>query len=144
MTAELAGLADCRNCLCLASRKAARKITAAYDRRLRRHGLKATQFTLLSTLLLKGESAVGELARFLGMERTTLTRNVALLEAKGWVQGRGHSEDARSRQLSITPAGRALVRAALPDWRKAQESVSSAFGTGGVAALQRLAGMAVD
>jgi DNA-binding MarR family transcriptional regulator len=136
-------LAECRNCLCLASRSAARGITAVYDRRLRPHGLRATQFTLLTMLMLRGATPVGALAKSLGMDRTTLTRNAALLAAKGWVAAEPHGGDARSHVLSVTAAGQALVRQALPAWRQAQASVANAFGRTGVVALRRLAGTRV-
>lgn len=81
---------------------------------------------------------VGALADFLGVERTTLTRNLALIEAKGWVSihpGR----DARSRVVEATAAGRSKVKAALPAWRAAQEAARNAIGPAGVSSLHRLA-----
>jgi DNA-binding MarR family transcriptional regulator len=139
---DAADIADCRHCLCLASRKAARGITAVYDRHLRPHGVRITQFTILAMLMLRGGTPVSELAKSLGMDRTTLTRNVALLEAQAWVQTRADAEDARARVISVTAKGRAVVRAALPEWRKAQDKVAAAFGPSAVAALQSLAGTA--
>jgi DNA-binding MarR family transcriptional regulator len=133
-------IAECRDCLCLASRSAARAVTAVYDRRLCPHGVRATQFTILTMLMLRGPTPVGVLARLLGMDRTTLTRNAALLQEKGWITAEQHGEDGRSHVLSVTSAGQALAREALPAWRGAKESVANAFGPRGVAALHRLAG----
>jgi DNA-binding MarR family transcriptional regulator len=131
-------LAECSNCLCLAARSAARRITAVYDRELRPHGLRATQFTILTMLMMRGQTTVGALAKSLGMDRTTLTRNAALIAAKGWIAVKADGGDARLHVLSITPAGQALARDAFPAWRRAQERVSTAFGSVGVAALHRL------
>ena len=131
-------LRACMDCLCLASRHAARSITRAFDRQLRPHGIRATQFTLLVQLELRGPTALGVLAEALGMERTTLTRNLALLEAERWVETRPDKDDARSRVTSIAPRGRTVVAAALPAWRKAQAAVSAAIGSAGVNALQAL------
>jgi DNA-binding MarR family transcriptional regulator len=139
MDAKL-NIAECRDCLCLASRSAARGVTTVYDRRLRPHGVRATQFSILTMLILRGPTPVGALARSLGMDRTTLTRNAALLQAKGWITAKPHGEDGRSHVLSVTSAGRRLAQEALPAWRAAQESVANAFGPRGVAALHRLAG----
>lgn len=127
----------------MASRRAARGVTAVFDRHLRLHGVRGTQFTILVMLILRDGAAVSALAKALGMDRTTLTRNVALLEAKGWVQSRPDAEDARAHVISVTGEGRALVLAALPAWRKAQDSVAGAFGPMGVAALHHLAGTAM-
>src|SRR4026208_379603 len=94
---EQSELRACADCLCLASRRAARTITRAFDRQLRPYGIRATQFTILTTLELRGPTPIGELAEALGMERTTLTRNLALLEAERWVEIRADQDDARAR-----------------------------------------------
>lgn len=130
---------ECQKCLCLASRRAARGITAVFDRHLRPHGVRGTQFTILVNLMLRGGTPTTELANALGMDRTTLTRNIALLATHEWAESRPGEQDARAHVISVTDRGRAVVLAALPAWRKAQASVADAFGTTGVAALQRLA-----
>ena len=94
-------------------------------------------------LMLKGPTALGELAKGLGLERTTLTRNLALLDAKGWVAIRPGDTDNRARIITVTATGRSLVNKAYPDWRKAQEQVSGVFGEAGVDALHKLAGTAI-
>ena len=96
-------LIECADCLCLASRRAARRITRVYDRELRPHGLRVTQFTVLVMLSLRGAMTIGELAEALGAERTTLTRNLALIEAVSWVKIQPAEEDARSRVVTLTP-----------------------------------------
>jgi DNA-binding MarR family transcriptional regulator len=136
-------ISACAHCLCLASRQAARAITSAYDRRLRPHGVRITQFTILAMLMLRGPTALGALAKGLGLERTTLTRNLTLLEAKGWVAIRPGDTDSRARIITLTATGRVLIHKAYPDWRKAQEQVSGAFGAAGVDALHKMAGTAI-
>jgi DNA-binding MarR family transcriptional regulator len=131
-------LFECGQCLCLASRRAARALTRAFDRRLRPHGIRTTQFSILTMLLVRGPLPVGELAEHLGVERTTLTRNLALIEEAGWVDIRP-GEDARSRVVAATKKARAAVTAALPAWRKAQQAAAAAVGRGGVEALHALA-----
>jgi DNA-binding MarR family transcriptional regulator len=126
----------------MASRRAARGITAVFDRHLRSYGVRGTQFTVLVNLMLRGGMSLTALANVLGMDRTTLTRNVAILAANGWAEN-GPGADARAHVVSVTDEGRAIVRKALPAWRKAQASVADAFGPTGVAAMQRLAGTAM-
>ena len=132
-------LAECAACLCLASRRAARRITRTFDRELRPYGLRATQFTILVMLSLRGATTIGELAEALGVERTTLTRNLALIENAGWVKIEPDEDDARSRIVSVTDAGRETVAQALGAWRKAQDATAAAIGLDGAAALRRLA-----
>jgi DNA-binding MarR family transcriptional regulator len=136
-------ISACKACLCQASRQAARAITSAYDKRLRPHGLRVTQFTILANLMLRGPTALSELAQKMGLERTTLTRNLALLETRGWVTIRPGDSDSRTRIISVTETGRSLVHAAYPDWAKAQEQASGLIGDMGVRALHKLAGTAI-
>jgi DNA-binding MarR family transcriptional regulator len=131
-------LIECGDCLCLASRRAARALTRAFDRQLRPHSIRATQFSILTMLLVRGPLSIGELAELLGVERTTLTRNLALVEAEGWVNIRP-GEDARSRVVAVTKKGRAAVMAARAAWRKAQQAASAVIGRSGVDALHALA-----
>ncbi len=83
---------------------------------------------------------IGDLAEALGIERTTLTRNLSVLEDQGWVSiGIGDS-DARSRVVKATQKGRRAVSAALPAWRRAQATAGDAIGPSGVAVLHALSG----
>lgn len=140
---EAAAFADCRNCLCQASRSAARGVTNVFDRHLRPHGLRITQFTILANLILRGATPVTALAAALGVDRTTLTRNLALLERSGWVETRADENDARTHLVSVTAKGRAVANDALPAWRKAQAAVAARLGGADVAALRRLANAAL-
>ena len=120
-------LAATKECYCLAARRTARAITRLYEEKLRPHGLRATQFSILAALALRGPTPISDLAERLGLERTTLTRSAALLEQNGWVRTL-RSEDAREHPLQLAPAGRRKLAAALPAWKTAQELVSREFG----------------
>lgn len=110
----------CADCHCLALRRKARAITRLYDDKLRPHGLRATQFSVLAILALTGPLSLSALAERLGVERTTLTRSAALLERNGWVRIET-SDDARERPLRLTHAGRRKLNAAFPSWKQAQD-----------------------
>lgn len=120
-------LAATKGCHCLAARRAARAITRVYEERLRPHGLRATQFSILAALALKGRTPVSDLAEHLGLERTTLTRSAALLEQNGWIRS-VRPLDARERPLQLTPVGRRKLENAFPAWKTAQELVSRKLG----------------
>lgn len=115
-----AHLLPTRDCLCLDARRRARAVTRVYEEKLRPHGLRATQFSVLAALALKGPTPIGTLAEFLVLERTTLTRGAALMAKKGWL-GAAPSTDGRERVLRLTTAGRKKVEAAFPAWSEAQE-----------------------
>jgi len=124
-------------CLCLASRRAARAITRRFDQALRPHGIRATQFTLLAALALKGPQSIGTLAEFIGADRTTLTRNLAVAEERALVRI-GSAEDGRERIASITARGRQTLRRAFPAWRETQSALTGAIGTGTADSLRQL------
>lgn len=73
-------------------------------------------------LALAGPKPVGALADGLGLERTTLTRGVALLERNGWVEAK-RSDDGRERVLQLTRAGRRKLESAYSAWKTAQDAV---------------------
>src|SRR5438132_14395727 len=104
-------------CFCMTSREAARKITRLYDSRMQESGIRITQFTILSQLMLRGEMPIGKLAGILGMERTTLTRNLTPLEERKWISIKP-GDDPRSRIVAITAPGRGIVRRGFPYWSK--------------------------
>lgn len=133
-------LFDTTRCLCLAARRASRAITREFDQALRAHGLRATQFTLLSALHLAGSKSIGELAELLSADRTTLTRNLAVAEQHDWVTLRPDRNDARSRIATITPKGVRALLAALPDWQKTQRRLTEEIGPQTAASLRELAG----
>jgi len=110
-------------CICHKTRMAARVVTRAYDEALRPTGLRATQVSVLAAVGVRGAVSITALADSLGMERTTLTRNLRPLEQKGYVQlaAEGHR---RSRVLTLTPAGRAALLGALPLWKEAQRLIT--------------------
>ena len=134
------GMFETTRCLCLASRRAARAITREFDQALRAHGLRATQFTLLAALHLAGPRSIGELAELLSADRTTLTRNLAVIEQQGWVKLRVDRDDARSRLPAITASGSRTLKAALPAWRAVQQRLLGQLGPHAAASLHALAG----
>ena len=130
-------------CFCLASRQAARKITRLYDGVMQKSGMRSTQFTILSQLMLRGELSIGKLAGLLGMERTTLTRNLAPLEQRKWISIKA-GDDPRSRMLGITALGRGAVRRGFPFWSEAQAQVGKLLGADGQSALKVLASRSLE
>ncbi|HLL26479.1 MAG TPA: MarR family winged helix-turn-helix transcriptional regulator [Xanthobacteraceae bacterium] len=130
-------LSECDQCLGLASRQAARAVTRVFERHFKGSGLRSTQFSLLVQLMRRGALTIGALARHLGVERTTLTRNIALIEKRGLVDSKP-GNDARERIVAITKKGQAAVAKALPRWRQAQESAAGAIGHSGADALRKI------
>ncbi len=108
-------------------RRLARLTTRLYDEALRQHDIEVGQFTLLATLRHRPMTTQGQLAEALGMEPSSLTRNLAQLEKRGWVE-KDCGADRRSRRLRITRDGRRQFTRALSSWRAAQQQVSVHLG----------------
>jgi DNA-binding MarR family transcriptional regulator len=98
-----------------------------YDEILEPSGLRGTQFSLLVALSLTGEAPVLRLADELGLDRSTMTRNLAPLERDGLVVS-AEGPDRRVRLIQLTEAGRRALATALPLWEKAQRRFIEALG----------------
>jgi DNA-binding MarR family transcriptional regulator len=108
---------------------AARAITRAYDDALRPTGLRATQLSVLAAVAARGALSIKSLADSLGMDRTTLSRNLRPLEGKGYVRLAPEAR-YRSRLLSLTTSGRAALQEAVPLWEGAQRTMRRRLGSG--------------
>ncbi|MDH3195709.1 MAG: MarR family winged helix-turn-helix transcriptional regulator [Hyphomicrobiales bacterium] len=143
MQIPAANLANPANCLCFNLRKATRALTQSYDAALKPAGITTPQFTLLTLLEKRGPISLSPLAGALGMDRTTLTRNLKPLQRDGLVAS-ASGDDRRVRLLDLTAAGRSRLRAAEPLWRAVQLRVAESFGhqpaTALLAELSRISG----
>jgi DNA-binding MarR family transcriptional regulator len=124
-----------RECVGFRVRMMNRMVTAIYDDAMLSAGLKTSQFTVLVAVASREESRPAELAKFLQMDESTLSRNVDRMCNKGWLK-LVPEQDRRSHLIAITDSGRALIRKSYPAWRKAQDEVTQRLGADGVAALK--------
>src|SRR5271155_1127066 len=115
-------------CNCAALRQAARRVTKLYDDALAPIGLGVNQFSILARLSIVGPSTIQDLARLLVMDRSTLGHLLRPLEKRGFVTLEVSKQDRRSRVITLTPAGKAVVAKARPRWAAAQRRFESTFG----------------
>jgi len=116
------------DCLCHNLRKTSRLLTQYYDEALRPVGLRITQFTLMATVDEMREVAFIPLADFLGMDRTTLARNVEILLRDGLVSVETGATDRRQQVVRLTEFGESQLAAAMPLWRAAQRDAMKKAG----------------
>ena len=107
-------------CMCLGLNRAARAISRRYDAAFKPIGITSGQFAILAALKRDKPMPLSEMADLLGMDRTTLTRNLRPLEGLELVAIRPGAQDRRIRNLTLTAKGRKLLKEAVPLWRKAQ------------------------
>jgi len=116
-----------RTCACYKVRKAARAVTKLYEEVLRPIGLRATQFSLLMATRVMGPVTVVKLAKVTVMDRTTLTRNLQILEKRGLITIKP-GEDRREREVNLTAVGMEVLTKAVPLWEEAQDRVQKGLG----------------
>jgi len=104
-------------CLCLHVQSAARALARRFDDAFRGLGLTNGQFSMLMSLNRPDPARMAEVAAVLAMDRTTLTAALKPLARRGLVKIGVDRADKRSRLLTLTAAGRKLLRQALPIWR---------------------------
>ncbi len=110
-------------CLCLHLQRAARAVARRFDEALRPLELTNGQYSLLMSLNRPQPPRLGDVARLLAMDRTTLTANLKPLERRGLLTVTPDAEDRRSRRLALTDAGRDLLLRAVPIWRETHDMI---------------------
>jgi DNA-binding MarR family transcriptional regulator len=126
-----------RGCTNHKLRQLSRVVTRHYDAYVAASGLKNTQYSLLSHVVLFGPIRPSDLAQRMRMDASTLTRNLQPLVAQGWLR-QGPGENARTRLIEATDAGRAKRLEAQRAWKQAQLALNAQLGVDRIAALHVL------
>lgn len=108
-------------CACATARRASRLVTRMYDRHLRPFGLEATQYALLASIHAQPGQSQTTIAAELGFEKATLSRNLRLMERKGWA--------AMGRGVTLTEEGRAVFQQAQAGWTQAHAELQTKMGS---------------
>ena len=115
------------SCTCGQLRKAARAVTLLYDNAFKPTGLLSTQFDLLHVISKSDSVRISDLAVKMGTDRTTLTRNLAILERDGLIRI-SEGKDHRTRIVTATPKGHGAIIRAVPRWNDVQHKVKQKMG----------------
>ena len=134
---DMNAIAKPQGCTNFRLRHLARQVSRHYDAEVVHSGLKTSQYSLLSHVMHLGPIRPGALAKAMGVDASTLTRNLKPMVAAGWLT-QGEGSDARSRLVEITEDGRAKRAEAQRHWRTAQEKLNALLGVDRVLALHAL------
>jgi DNA-binding MarR family transcriptional regulator len=115
------------HCAAFNFRRTARAVTRLYDDALQPTGLRSTQFAILVAVKKKEPIAIGELGLVLGIDRTTMTRNLRLLKKQGLLTVSKRAEK-RQRFVSMTRKGLETLERAVPVWRELQARFVNTMG----------------
>jgi DNA-binding MarR family transcriptional regulator len=114
-------------CMCASLRRASRLVSQLYEDAMRPLGMRATQFTILQSLVLAEEVTQSQLGQMLGMDSTTLTRTLTIMSREGWIAKR-RGEDRREWRMRLSKKGEAQFKIALPHWQKVQDKLRGQLG----------------
>jgi DNA-binding MarR family transcriptional regulator len=129
-------------CACASVRLVARTVTQLYDAALAAAGVQAPQFALMMTLASAGPLNQAALGRRFALEKTTISRNLRVLERNGWIR-RVPGGDRRQRRYAVTAEGRQRLAAARSGWRRAQSQLRAAMSNDEWSAMFRLFGVVI-
>ena len=101
------------------ARLAARRITGFLNRRMQGSGVSLAQFGLMAQIAAARDDTLSELAQRTGLDQSTLSRNLQVLEAGGLIEIAAGERDARRRAVWLTEKGALSLEAGLADWKRA-------------------------
>jgi DNA-binding MarR family transcriptional regulator len=125
-----AGKEECRAleicCVSYNLRKSAHIVGRIYEKEMADAPIRGPLFSLLACIHKLGLGSITAVANDLGLDRTTLTRNLKPLTRRGLVEVR--QVTANRKEIRLRPKGEAALRRSLDCWRKAQKRVVDALG----------------
>lgn len=124
-------------CLCILARRSARSLTDIYDRALEPSGLKITQFSLLRAIDRLQNPSLTDIAQVTGLDRSTLGRNLRVLEKDGLVS-LSQGLDERTRVPELTANAKKALRIAQPLWDAIQKKMASTLPQDAAQHLQKI------
>jgi len=107
------------------SRIAARRITQFLEKRMTASGLTIAQFGLMAQIAGAADDTLGSLADRLGLDQSSLSRNLHALERDRLVEIAAVERDQRKRSVWLTEHGARRLEAAMPVWRSAHAALAA-------------------
>jgi len=120
-------IGETQTCVAYNLRKASRIASKVFEKEMRGAPIHGPQFSLMIIIAKRGTETISGLARDIGADRTTLTRNLKQLERKGVVQI-SSGKDNRTKAVTLLPEGEAAIRESVRYWKKAQSKVLATLG----------------
>lgn len=115
-----------------------RVVTGVFDDQLRPFGIKANQLNLLVVIAKLGPIRRADIGRYIHVDPSTLTRNLKVMAANGWIEDVIVNEDERGLPVRATQQGLSLLKALEPAWSRAQAAARKLLGEDGVAVMARV------
>lgn len=116
------------SCFCITLDRAATSLTDFYNQSLAELGITVKQYSLLSKLHSLGSCSTSELAEAVGLDRSTLVRNLKVLMQRGWIEDSA-SRTSRAHAYTLTQEGLEVREKAKACWERLQEQVVEKVGS---------------
>jgi len=129
-------------CACETLRRAAMLVTQLYSAEMGRD-MEPSQFSLLSALSQMRGASQASLGRALGLDKTTMSRNLRLMQSNGWIKP-VKADDGRQRGYRLTPAGAKMHAAGKASWMRTQERLRAELGDGDWEAMFEVIGRVAE
>lgn len=114
-------------CAVMQLRMAERLVSRFLEAQLQKSGLSVAQFSLMAQIAAARDDTVNALAERMGLDQSTLSRNLQALERLGLAEIVVAETDLRRRAVWLTETGVRRLKAALPVWREAQALIDDAL-----------------
>jgi len=114
-------------CIAVRLRLVTRAVSRLYNRALRPYGLTISQMNILVAVSYLGEAKHQQVCQVLSLDKSTLSRDVERMHAKGWLTSLP-GDDGRANFLRATAAGKRLLGRAAPAWQQAQQKARELLG----------------
>lgn len=121
-------------CYCTNLRRCANAISDFYDRELKETGITISQYYLLINLKRLENANITHWAEYVGLDRSTMVRNIKLLESRGFVE----RTEGHGKTFALSKAGETTLDAAIPIWKKAQKKMEKFLGEEDSKAILRI------
>lgn len=113
-------------CYCRRLRRVTAQVTRMYDSYLREAGITCQQFSTMEHIRAMEPVSVTALAGRMGLDHTSLSRNLKLLKENFWIEDEaGHG---RSRSIVLSEQGKEILQCAEKQWEKAQTMLEKVLG----------------
>ena len=124
------------DCYCTILRRSANALSDFYDAALKETGLTIAQYYLLINLSRLGNANITHWAEHVGLDRSTMVRNIKLLQTRDYVE----ITEGHGKVFTLSSEGKRILELAIPLWQKAQEQVEALLGKNDIEAVFRISG----
>lgn len=121
-------------CYCTNLRRSASVLSDIYDDSLKPAGVTVAQYYLLINLSRLGSANITHWAQQVGLDRSTMVRNIKLLRTRNYVE----TTEGQGKVFTLTPEGSHVLELAVPLWDHAQEKIRNTLGNEDAQALLRI------